>query len=247
MGYSGPGATNVTTTQPVTSISNTGQVSTGVNLTSNSTVNAIISAPPMTGPMATNTNNPVASAIAPVQTQMADGPMATSTPTPAQGPAESSPEQRSSTASNDGPATDSSTPAPAPRQSSTSTQSTPAPQQSNTQSAPAPSARQEIQAKREQAAKAQAVENGKNLANEMGKAASMEQQIAVQNVVLQAMGYIPGFAGYTKGYIPDVAGYKSYTAYANQKNVDNARLSRGLFGATDRLHNDMVESQYKEK
>jgi len=241
MGYSGPGATNVTTTQPVTSISNTGQVSTGVNLTSNSTVNAIISAPPMTGPMATNTNNPVASAIAPVQTQMADGPMATSAP--AQRPAESSPEQRSSTASNDGPATDSST--PAPRQSSTSAQASPAPQQSNTQSAPAPTARQELQAKREQAAKAQAVEAGKNLANEMGKAASMEQQISVQNVVLQAMGYSPGFAGYTKGYIPDVAGYKSHTAYANQKNVDNARLSRGLFGATDRLHNDMIESQYQ--
>ena len=240
-GYSGPGATNVTTTQPVTSISNTGQVSTGVNLTSNSTVNSIISTPPMTGPMATNTNNPVASAIAPVQTQLADGPMAM--PAPAQGPAESAPEQRSSTASNDGPATDS--PASTPRQSSTSTQATPAPQQSNTQSAPVPTARQEIQAKREQAAKAQAVENGKNLANEMGKAASMEQQIAVQNVVLQAMGYSPGFAGYTKGYIPDVAGYKSYTAYANQKNVDNARLSRGLFGATDRLHNDMVESQYQ--
>lgn len=240
-GYSGPGATNVTTTQPVTSISNTGQVSTGVNLTSNSTVNSIISTPPMTGPMATNTNNPVASAIAPVQTQLADGPMAM--PAPAQGPAESAPEQRSSTASNDGPATDS--PAPTPRQSSTSTQATPAPQQSNTQSAPVPTARQEIQAKREQAAKAQAVENGKNLANEMGKATSMEQQIAVQNVVLQAMGYSPGFAGYTKGYIPDVAGYKPYTAYVNQKNVDNARLSRGLFGATDRLHNDMVESQYQ--
>lgn len=211
----GPGATNVITTQPVTSISNTGQVSTGVNLTSNSTVNSILSAPPMTGPM--TTSNPVAAAISTAQPQMADGP-----------------------ANNDGPSS-----SPTPRQSSTSTQATPAPQQSNTQSAPVPTARQEIQAKREQAAKAQAVENGKNLANEMGKATSMEQQIAVQNVVLQAMGYSPGFAGYTKGYIPDVAGYKSYTAYANQKNVDNARLSRGLFGATDRLHNDMVESQYQ--
>ena len=169
----------------------------------------------MTGPM--TTSNPVAAAISTAQPQMADGP-----------------------ANNDSPS-----PSPAPRQSSTSTQATPAPQQSNTQSAPAPTARQEIQAKREQAAKAQAVEAGKNLANEMGKATSMEQQIAVQNVVLQAMGYSPGFAGYTKGYVPDVAGYKSYAAYANQKNVDNPRLSRGLFGATDRLHNDMIESQYQ--
>ena len=244
-GYSGPGATNVATTQPVTSISNTGQVSTGVNLTSNSTVNAIISAPPMTGPMATT--SPVAAAISTVQSQLADGPMAMAMPTVS---APEPTQRQSASASTDGPASNdrpsnNDSAAPAPRQSSTSTQATPAPQQSNTQSAPAPTARQEIQAKREQAAKAQAVENGKNLANEMGKAASMEQQIAVQNVVLQAMGYSPGFAGYTKGYIPDVAGYKSYTAYANQKNVDNARLSRGLFGATDRLHNDMVESQYQ--
>ena len=94
------------------------------------------------------------------------------------------------------------------------------------------------------AAKAAAVEKGKNLANEMGKVADMESQKQVQNVVLQAMAFVPGFDAYGKVTIPDVAGYKPFTVYNNQKTVDNARLGRGLFGATDRVHNEMVESQY---
>ena len=109
---------------------------------------------------------------------------------------------------------------------------------------PKPTARQEIQAKREAAAKAKAVETDKNLANEMGKASNMESQVAVQNVVIQAMGYSPAFEAY-KVMMPDVPGYKPYTIYGNQKNIDNRNLGRGLFGATDQLHNDMVNSQYK--
>ena len=104
--------------------------------------------------------------------------------------------------------------------------------------------RQELQERREAAAKKDAVEKGKNLANEMGKAANMEQQVAVQNVVLQAMGFTPGFDSYSKAIILDGPMYKPYTAYANQRNVDNARLSRGLFGATDRLHEEMTNQQY---
>ena len=106
------------------------------------------------------------------------------------------------------------------------------------------SARQELQERRESAAKAKAVEAGKNLANEMGKAANMENQVQVQNVVIQAMGYSPAFEAY-KVRMPDVPGYKPYSIYKNQTTVDNRRLSRGLFGATDNLHNSMVEQQYK--
>ena len=78
----------------------------------------------------------------------------------------------------------------------------------------------------------------------MSKSASMEQQVEVQNVVLQAMGYSPAFEAY-KVRMPDVPGYRPYAIYRNQTTVDNRRLGRGLFGATDNLHNSMVEQQYK--
>jgi hypothetical protein len=123
------------------------------------------------------------------------------------------------------------------------------PQNTNTAQAPsdkpaAPTARQELQARREAAAKADAVEKGKNLAGEMGKAADMESQKAVQNVVIQAMGFTPGFDTYGKSMIPDTTFYKPYSVYGNQKNIDN-RANLRMFGGTDRLHNEMVESQYK--
>jgi hypothetical protein len=110
----------------------------------------------------------------------------------------------------------------------------------------APTARQELQARREAAAKAEAVEKGKNLANEMGKAADMEAQKQIQNVVIQAMGFTPGFDTYSKTIMNDVVGYKPYSIYNNQKNIDN-RANLRMFGGTDRLHNDMVESQYNLK
>jgi hypothetical protein len=111
----------------------------------------------------------------------------------------------------------------------------------------APTARQEIQARREAAAKADAVEKGKNLAGEMGKASDLEAQKAVQNVVIQAMGFTPGFDAYSKQLIVQQQFYKPYQVYGNQKTIDN-RANLRMFGGTDKLHNDMVESQYnKEK
>jgi hypothetical protein len=108
----------------------------------------------------------------------------------------------------------------------------------------APTARQELQARREAAAKAKAVEDGKNLAANMGKVADMESQKQVQNVVIAAMGYTPGFDTYATVVMKDVVGYKPFTVYNNQKNVDNRRLGMGLYGPSDRLHNELVESQY---
>ena len=105
--------------------------------------------------------------------------------------------------------------------------------------------RQQLAERRLEAARAKAVEQGKNLANDMGNAATMEAQVAVQNVVLSAMGFVPGFDAYGKVNVPDAVGYKPFTIYNNQKNVDNARMMRGLSGASDRLHADMVNSQYK--
>jgi hypothetical protein len=108
----------------------------------------------------------------------------------------------------------------------------------------APTARQALQERREAAAKTEAIEKGKNLANEMGKADNMEQQKQVQNVVIQAMGFTPGFDTYGKAMLPDVAGYKPYAVYTNQRNVENRSTLR-MFGGTDSVHQQMIESQYK--
>jgi hypothetical protein len=110
----------------------------------------------------------------------------------------------------------------------------------------APTVRQEIQAKREAAAKADAIEKGKNLAGEMGKASDLEAQKAVQNVVIQAMGFTPGFDAYSKQLIVQQQFYKPYQVYGNQKTIDN-RANLRMFGGTDKLHDEMVEKQYESK
>jgi hypothetical protein len=46
--------------------------------------------------------------------------------------------------------------------------------------------------------------------------------------------------------IPDVAFYAPKEVYKNQKTVDNVRTLRGLQGGSERLHQEMVNSQYKE-
>jgi hypothetical protein len=108
----------------------------------------------------------------------------------------------------------------------------------------APTARQAIQERREAAAKAEAVEKGKNLAGEMGKASDLEAQKQVQNVVIQAMGFTPGFDAYSRQIIVQQQFYKPYQVYGNQKTIDNRSALR-MFGGTDSLHQQMIESQYK--
>ena len=225
-GYSGPGATNVSTTQPVTSISNSGQISTGVAVTNDSNVNSVIATPRMDGPAASTGNSPVASSM------NSPGPAASGS---------------STQTANVGPATKQEQ-----KQEERKTENKPEggqPQggqqggQQEQKSDQPKTARQELQERRQEAAKAKAVEQGKDLANSMGKATDMEQQKQIQNVVIQAMGFTPGFDAY-KVMIPDVAGYKPYSVYGNQRNVDN-RSARSMFGGTDQLHNELVKSQYK--
>lgn len=100
-----------------------------------------------------------------------------------------------------------------------------------------------IAEKRREAAVKEAVAKGKELANEMGKAADMQAQMAVQNVIIQAMGFTPGFDSYNRYILPDNQFYKPYTIYNNQRNVDTP-AGRGLFGGSDKTHAAMVDSQY---
>jgi hypothetical protein len=109
---------------------------------------------------------------------------------------------------------------------------------------PQPTARQQLAERRAAAAKKEAVEKGKNLANEMGKIADIETQKQVQNVIIAAMGFTPGFDAYSAVIMKDVVGYKPVVVYGNQKNVDNRNLGFGLYGPSDKLHKEIVESQY---
>ncbi len=107
--------------------------------------------------------------------------------------------------------------------------------------------RQELAERKREAAQKEAISKGKELANEMGKAADLETQKAVQNVVIQAMGFTPGFDAYKLIAVPDALGYRPYEIYKGQRNVDNPAGRRFLTGS-DRLHTEMVDQQYnKEK
>ena len=103
------------------------------------------------------------------------------------------------------------------------------------------------QAASQQAAAQQASEkiNSGEMSTDMDTSTSMEQQVEIQNVVMGAMGFVPGFDAYGKAFIPDAVGYKPFTIYNNQTNVDNARMMRGLTGSSDRLHEVMVDQQYR--
>ena len=102
--------------------------------------------------------------------------------------------------------------------------------------------REALVEKQREKARAEAVTKGKELANTMGKAADMAAQVEVQNVVIQAMGFTPGFDSYAR-ILPDGQFYRPYEAYPNQRNVDTP-AGRGLFGGSDNVHQQMVDQQY---
>jgi len=80
----------------------------------------------------------------------------------------------------------------------------------------------------------------------MGKAADLEAQKAVQNVVIAAMGFTPGFDTYNKSTLPDAnIFYKPYQVYGGQVNVDNRNINRRLMSGSDRVHQEMIDSQFK--
>ena len=53
------------------------------------------------------------------------------------------------------------------------------------------------------------------------------------------------FNSYLNQQLKDMAFYLPKEIYKGQKNVDNARLLRGLTGGSDRLHQQMIEQQYR--
>jgi hypothetical protein len=80
-------------------------------------------------------------------------------------------------------------------------------------------------------------------AESSASATSIEAQQAAQNLVLGLMGYNPAFSAYQNAIVPDVNAAVMARQY-NQPTVDNRRALRALSGASDRMHQDMVDQQY---
>lgn len=129
--------------------------------------------------------------------------------------------------------------------SSSSSSSTTASSSSSGSSTTTQSPRQSLQQARVEAAKREAIAKGTEAVKESGEAKSMNAQVATQGLVIAAMGFNPSFDVYNSVIIKDASFYKPFTIYGGQKNVDNARVGRRLFGATDQLHNQMVQSQFE--
>ena len=104
-------------------------------------------------------------------------------------------------------------------------------------------AEQRLAAARDQAAQA-ARENPDGTAEAMDTADSMEQQVELQNVVVGVMSFVPGFDAYGRVTLPDSPGYKPFEIYSGQRNVDSP-AARGLLGRSDRLHQEMIDAQYR--
>jgi hypothetical protein len=192
---------------------------TAVAVTAAAAVPVAVETPVTTSPAVVATASPADSATAPVQLVPAPAPMA------AAAPLENKKE-----------------PKPADATSSTSTSSSGSKEQPKTTRQAL--AERRMEAAREKAAAA-AKQNPAAMAAQMDTAGSMEQQVELQTVVLSAMGFVAGFDAYGRSTIPDAAGYKPFEIYTGQRNIDSP-AARGLLVRSDRIHQDMVESQYKK-
>jgi len=84
----------------------------------------------------------------------------------------------------------------------------------------------------------------KEVARAGAEAKSFEAQTAVQGTVVALMGFVPGFDAYGSARITDVNAQQMARLYG-RATVDNRAALRGLTGASDRLHSDMVDQQYQ--
>ena len=84
----------------------------------------------------------------------------------------------------------------------------------------------------------------KALAVEMGKAQSLKDQAALQQLIAALINYVPGFNEYGKYNIPGINFYQPEAIYQDKKVPENQRgLLNGL--ASELLHKKMVDMQYE--
>jgi hypothetical protein len=71
-----------------------------------------------------------------------------------------------------------------------------------------------------------------------------DKQVATQPKVIDAMSFVPGFSAYAQANVPDVLERQMKKLYGKDV-VDNRNAGRRMFGGSDRLHEEMVNQQYK--
>jgi hypothetical protein len=71
-----------------------------------------------------------------------------------------------------------------------------------------------------------------------------DKQVAAQPKIIDAMGFVPGFSVYAQANVPDILEKQMQKLYGKDV-IDNKQAGRRLFGASDRLHQEMVDGQYK--
>jgi len=224
----------ISTTSATTSVSSDGTVSTGVSKTGNSAVDNAITPPSTTSVSPASPNSVVQTAPPP-----AAAPNNPAGPAPQQAQ-NNSPKQDDR--SGDKPQSNQQA-----QNSQGPNQPPPAGNQPQGNSAPQPTARQVIAERREEQRKMDEMKQGKEVAENMKAATSMEQQRANQGLVISAMaGYSPAFEMYKQTILFDAAGYRPYAIYGNQRTVDN-RSAQRMFSGNDRLHSEMVDQQYNRE
>lgn len=114
--------------------------------------------------------------------------------------------------------------------------------------APARTTRQAMAEQRQAAAREAAAKSAQDnpgaASAEMDAADSLEKQVEIQNVVLGAIGFVAGFDAYGRVTLPDGVGYAPFVIYPGQRNIDTP-AARGLIGRSDRIHEEMVNEQYR--
>lgn len=75
-------------------------------------------------------------------------------------------------------------------------------------------------------------------------AKTFESQVASQAAVVNAISFVPGFDSYQTSKIVDVNALQLQRQYGKDV-VDNRNVGRRLFGGSDRLHEEMINQQYK--
>ena len=84
----------------------------------------------------------------------------------------------------------------------------------------------------------------KKLEIAVGKAESLKDQQALQQLIAVLINYVPGFDSYGQLMIPGVDFYQSESIYKDKKIPENQRgLLNGL--ASELLHKKMVDMQYE--
>jgi hypothetical protein len=105
--------------------------------------------------------------------------------------------------------------------------------------------RKQLAERQRRAAQEGAVARGREAIREADSAKTLDEQMANQSFVVATMSFVPGFEAYGQVRLPDAQFYIPREIYRGQQNVDNQRLLRGLTGASDQRHTDMVNSQYE--